>query len=201
MSAAKTHVVFDIGAVLVNWDPALAWIDDLGAEGTAAFLKRVNFDKLNLACDAGATFAQAAALLDDPEDARLLKQYVARYARTVPGKIARSWDALYALKAAGYPVSAITNWSAETWPEGCKVHPELAEVFDTTIVSGQIGMVKPSTAIFYHFCTEAGATPADCLFIDDGLHNCLGARAAGMDTIHFTGPDALETGLKTRGLL
>ena len=63
------HVVFDIGAVLVDWDPALAWVDVLGREETDAFLKRINFDKLNLACDAGATFAEAAALLDDPEDA------------------------------------------------------------------------------------------------------------------------------------
>ena len=195
-----THVVFDIGAVLVEWDPSLAWVDDLGADGAAAFLERIGFDKLNLACDAGASFTQAAALIADPEDARLLGQYVARYALTVPRKIARSWQMLHALKAAGHPVSAITNWSAETWPEGCKVHPELGEVFETTIVSGRVGMIKPSTAIFRHFCTEAGVAPAECLFIDDGLHNCLGARAAGMDAIHFTGPDALEAGLEKRGL-
>lgn len=196
-----THIVFDIGAVLVDWDPALAWLDDLGAEGTAAFLKRVNFDKLNLACDAGASFTEAAGLLDDPEDARLLAQYVERYERTVPRKITRSWEMLYALKEAGRTVSAITNWSAETWPEGCKVHPELGQVFSTTVVSGQIGMIKPSAAIYRHFCATAGVNPMDCLFIDDGPHNCLGAMSVGMDAIHFTGPDALETGLKTRGLL
>jgi len=194
------HVVFDIGAVLVEWDPALAWIDDLGPEATADFLSRVRFEKLNLACDAGVSFGQAAALLEDAEDARRLAQYVERYALTVPRKIDRSWDMLYALKDAGHAVSAITNWSAETWPEGCSVHPELTQVFETTIVSGQVGMIKPSVAIFRHFCATAGVAPEACLFIDDGLHNCLGARAAGMDAIHFTGPDALENGLKTRGL-
>ncbi|MEM7470485.1 MAG: HAD family phosphatase [Pseudomonadota bacterium] len=195
------HVVFDIGAVLVDWDPALAWIDDLGRTETDAFLKRINFDKLNLACDAGATFAEAAILLDDPEDAARLRQYVERYAQTVAHKIQDTWDILYALKEKSVRVFAITNWSAETWPEGCKVHPELAEVFETTVVSGQVGMIKPSVEIYRHFCAKAGVEPADCIFTDDGLHNCLGARAAGMDAIHFTGPEALAAGLKTRGLL
>jgi len=195
------HVVFDIGAVLVEWDPVLAWIDTLGAAETRAFLDRIGFDKLNYACDAGATFAQAAQMLSDAQDVAHLSQYVARYPLTVPNKIEGTWDILYALKDTGVRVFAITNWSAETWPEGCKVHPELADVFETTIVSGQVGMVKPSVAIFQHFCTAAGVKAEDCIFTDDGLHNCLGARAAGMDTIHFTGPDVLEAGLKDRGLL
>ena len=195
------HVVFDIGAVLVDWDPALAWVDDLGLEETDAFLKRINFDKLNLACDAGATFAEAAALLSDPADATRLTQYVERYTLTVPHKIKGTWDILYDLKAKGVRIFAITNWSAETWPVGCKIHPELAEVFETTVVSGQVGMIKPSVEIYRHFCSKAGVDAADCIFTDDGLHNCLGAKAAGMDAIHFTGPEALAAGLKTRGLL
>lgn len=195
------HVVFDIGAVLVEWDPALAWLGDLGQAETDAFLKRINFDKLNLSCDAGATFAEAAALLDDPEDATRLAQYVERYALTVPYKIQGTWDILYDLKAKGVRIFAITNWSAETWPEGCKIHPELAEVFETKVVSGQAGLIKPSVEIYRHFCTKAGVDVADCIFTDDGLHNCLGAKAAGMDAIHFTGPEALAAGLKTRGLL
>ncbi|SMR82119.1 2-haloacid dehalogenase [Aliiroseovarius halocynthiae] len=195
------HVVFDIGAVLIDWNPALAWSDELGEAEARAFLDRAHFDKLNYACDAGATFAEAAGLLPDADDAARLAQYVERYGRTVPAKIAGTWDILYALKDAGVRVFAITNWSAETWPEGCKVHPELAEVFETTIVSGQVGMVKPSVAIYQHFCAKAGVKPADCIFTDDGLHNCLGAKAAGMDAIHFTGPDALAAGLKTRGIL
>ncbi|MCY4334459.1 MAG: hypothetical protein OXC60_07265 [Litoreibacter sp.] len=50
------HVVFDIGAVLVDWDPALAWADELGAAESQSFLERIKFEKLNLACDAGAKF-------------------------------------------------------------------------------------------------------------------------------------------------
>lgn len=195
------HVVFDIGGVLIDWQPHLAWSDALGVEGAIAFMDRVGFEKLNLTCDAGATFAQAAAEIADPADAALLNQYVERYARTVPNKLTETWDILYALKNAGVSIHAITNWSAETWVEGCKTHPELLEVFETTVVSGEIGVIKPSIEIYRLLCERANIAAKDCIFTDDGLHNCVGAKAAGMDAIHFTSAAALRAGLEARGVL
>lgn len=194
-------VVFDIGGVLVNWQPHLAWVDELGEEGARAFMDRVSFDKINTACDGGATFAQGADLIEDPADSASLAQYVTRYTRTVPDKLTETWDILYALKDKGVAIHAITNWSAETWPEGLKIHPELGEAFDTTVVSGQIGIMKPSTEIYRTLCGRAKVRPEQCVFIDDGLHNCLGAKAAGMDAIHFTGAVDLRGNLEKRGLL
>lgn len=194
-------VIFDIGGVLVDWQPHLAWVDDLGEDGARAFMARTGFDKINFACDGGARFAQAAADLPDPEDARRLAQYVDRYAVTVPDKLTATWDILYELQSRGTPLHAITNWSAETWPEGLKVHPELGTVFGTTVVSGTVGLLKPSVQIYQLLCERAGVSPGQCVFIDDGLHNCIGAKAAGMDAIHFTGADALRQALRNRGLL
>lgn len=194
-------VVFDIGGVLIDWQPHLAWVDEMDAVEAQAFMDRIAFDKLNLACDAGATFALAASQIADPADAARLGRYVERYQHTVPAKITGTWDILYALKDAGTSVHAITNWSAETWPEGCKAHPELLEVFGTTVVSGEVGVIKPSTEIYALLCHRTDIAPQRCVFIDDGLHNCIGARAAGMDAIHFTGPDALRTELEARSLL
>lgn len=170
-------VIFDIGGVLVDWQPHLAWADELGEDGARAFIDRVGFDKINFACDGGARFAQAASLIEDPEDASRVAQYVAQYTRTVPDKL------------------------TETWPEGLKVHPELGEVFGTTVVSGQLGILKPSTEIYKTLCERAHVRPDQCVFTDDGLHNCLGARAAGMDAIHFTGAADLRSNLEKRGLL
>lgn len=194
-------VVFDIGGVLVDWQPHLAWADELGEDGARAFLERINFDKINFACDGGASFTAAARDLPDPEDGARLAQYVARYVDTVPEKVPGSWELLYRLKDAGVPVHAITNWSAETWPEGVKAHPELGQVFETTVVSGQVGILKPSTEIYRLLCARADVAPERCVFIDDGLHNCIGAKAAGMDAIHFTGADVLQRELGKRGLL
>ncbi|MEL6960953.1 MAG: HAD family phosphatase [Pseudomonadota bacterium] len=195
------HVVFDIGAVLVEWKPELAWAGELGLDGARAFMDRIGFDKINLACDAGASFLKASKEIADPEDAARLERYVSLYHLTVPEKIAGTWDCLYDLKDRSVSLHAITNWSAETWPEGLKVHPELDEVFETTIVSGQVGMIKPSVAIFQLLCDRAGVAPESCIFIDDGLHNCIGAKAAGMDAIHFTKPDALRASLEAKGVL
>ncbi|CRK76099.1 Alpha-D-glucose-1-phosphate phosphatase YihX [Nereida ignava] len=194
-------VVFDIGGVLIDWQPHLAWVDEMDAVEAQAFMDRIAFDKLNLACDAGATFALAASQIADPADAARLGRYVERYQHTVPAKITGTWDILYALKDARTSVHAISNWSAETWPEGCKAHPELLEVFDTIVVSGEVGVIKPSTEIYALLCHRTDIAPQRCVFIDDGLHNCIGARAAGMDAIHFTGPDALRTELEARSLL
>ncbi|MFL4469863.1 HAD-IA family hydrolase [Tateyamaria armeniaca] len=194
-------VVFDIGAVLVDWQPHLAWVDDLGEDGAKAFMSRINFDKINVACDAGARFGDAAALLDDVGDAAHLNRYVAQYTKTVPNKIAGTWDILYELRAAQVPLHTITNWSAETWPEGVKAHPELGEVFGETVVSGEVGMIKPSIEIYRLLCDRAEIAPERCVFIDDSLHNCLGAKAAGMDAIHFTGAQELRPALQARGLL
>ncbi len=92
-------------------------------------------------------------------------------------------------------------WSAETWPERVKAHPELGEVFETTAVSGQVGIIKPSVAIFRRFCDQADVSADHCIFIDDGLHNCMGAKAVGMDAIHCTNPNALRASLKAKGVL
>ncbi|WP_298849663.1 HAD family phosphatase [uncultured Ruegeria sp.] len=195
-------VVFDIGNVLIRWDPHLAWLEEMGSrEAVAEFLTRIDFLERNLRADGGEVFADLAAELDDAEDRQRLSVYVERYGATVPNKIEGTWQLLYRLKEQGTPVHAITNWSAETWPVGVGAHPELGDVFGVTVVSGQEKLLKPRPEIFHLLCERAGLPPESCIFIDDGLHNVEGARAVGMDGIHFTTPQALEGALIERGLL
>jgi len=197
-----SNVVFDIGGVLVNWVPHLAWVEALGSETEAqAFIERTGFKARNVRADGGAFFADLAAEIADPADAAHFAQYVALYQKTLPSLIQGSWDILDRLRAQGTPVHAITNWSAETWPEGVKAHPRLGKAFDVLVVSGQEGIIKPDARIFDILCTRAGVMQQECVFIDDSYHNVEGARAAGMDAIHFTDPANLETELKSRGLL
>ena len=195
-------VVFDIGGVLVDWQPHLAWMDEMGSRAEVdAFMARVGFKDRNVRADNGERFEDLAEELSDPDDARLLRAYVPNYQRTVQNRIEKSWEILDQLKQNGTPVHAITNWSAETWPEGLKAQPRLGEVFGVTVVSGQEGIMKPDARIFRMLCERAGIAPEDGIFIDDGPHNVDGARAVGMDGIHFTSPQALSEALKTRGVL
>lgn len=195
-------IVFDIGNVLIRWDPVPAFLPDLGsAARVAAFMARIDFDARNLRADAGASFAALAPELPYPADRALLAAYPARFAATVKDQITGSWALLDRLGREGLQIHAITNWSAETWPEGIRVHPRLGSAFDTVVVSGRVGMVKPDPAIFRLFCDRAGLAPADCLFIDDNARNCAGAESIGMQAEVFTNPAALEAALIARGLL
>ncbi|WP_424964792.1 HAD family hydrolase [Dinoroseobacter sp. S375] len=199
---SATEIVFDIGGVLVDWDPHLAWIEDLGSrDAVAEFIARTDFMARNTRADGGASFADLAAEIADPTDRALFAKYVARYGRTVPEVIPGTWDLLDRLAAKGHGIHAITNWSAETWPEGVRAHPRLGEVFDTLIVSGVERLLKPGPEIFALFCHRAGVAARACLFIDNTYENVAGARAAGMDAVHFTTPEALEADLVAQGLL
>lgn len=195
-------VIFDIGHVLVHWDPELAFLPELGTRAAAtAFLQRVDFRARNYRADGGISFADLAAELDDPADAALLARYPQRMGLTIDQPISGTWDIVDALRARGTPLHAITNWSAETWPAGLAAHPRLAEVFGTIIVSGQERMVKPQPEIFHLMCARTGLAPQDCIFIDDAPANVEGARAVGMAAHHFTTPEALRADLTERGLL
>ncbi|WBU64381.1 HAD family hydrolase [Paracoccus aerodenitrificans] len=195
-------IVFDIGNVLVDWDPIPAFLPDLGSEDAVHdFMARVDFSGRNLRADAGVPFAELAAELSDPQDAALLAAYPSRFATTITQAIEGTWDLMERLRGKGLEIHAITNWSAETWPEGVKAHPRLAEAFQTIVVSGMVGMVKPDPAIYEYFCKQAGLAAADCLFIDDKPENCAAAEAVGMQAEIFTSPEKLEAALTARGLL
>lgn len=187
------NVVFDIGNVLVDWQPHAVWMDELGSsEAIDAFLKRIDFNARNLRCDHGETFADVAAELPDAEDARLLALYPSRFHLSVTGEVPGTWAIVDQLEASGVPLHAITNFSSETWPMGLKAHPRLGTMFGTTIVSGDVKQIKPNIDIYETFLSQSGL---------DKLENVEGAIASGMDAIHFTNAAALAIALKQKGLL
>ncbi|MFW2587416.1 HAD family hydrolase [Sagittula sp. SSi028] len=195
-----THIVFDIGNVLVDWQPRLAW-PELSEPEAADFMQRIDFGARNLRADHGERFADLAQELDRAEDRDRLNQYVPRYAQTVRDAVPGSWEIVDRLIARGLTLGAITNWSVETWPEGLKSHPRLAEIFDTLVISGKEKLIKPDPAIYRLYCARAQVAPQDCVFIDDKLENCEGARSIGMDAIHFTNAQDVAQALTERGLL
>lgn len=196
------HMVFDIGGVLLHWDPVAAFAPFCGGRQEAAdFMERVEFRAKNARADAGESFADLAQEIDDAEDRALFEGYVDAYPLSVTRKIKGTWALLDQLKHEGVHVHAITNWSAETWPRGLVEQPRLGKVFETVIVSGQEKLAKPDPAIFHLFCERAGVAPEECFFTDDGLHNVLAARAVGMQSAQFLSPKILRLDLRDRGLL
>ena len=80
--------------------------------------------------------------------------------------------------------------------------PALSPLFDGRVLcSAEFGVGKPDPAIFLRSAQRLGLPPSAILFIDDKATNVDGARAAGMDALHYGGPQALRVSLRERGLL
>jgi epoxide hydrolase-like predicted phosphatase len=96
-------------------------------------------------------------------------------------------EAVRAARAAGVRTGLISNsWTLDHYPR-----PLLAELFEGTIISGEVGIRKPTPRI-YEMGTEAiGVAPELCVFVDDLPFNLTPAEEMGMRTIHHT--DAAET--------
>ncbi len=94
-----------------------------------------------------------------------------------------------------YKVGMLSNIGAK-WYE--QLVPEyVRELFDVTVLSNEIGMVKPYPEIFEYLINQLGMKPDEVLFIDDILDNCEGARAVGISAIHYTNFSALKQNLQT----
>ncbi|MGL4975121.1 MAG: HAD family hydrolase, partial [Bosea sp. (in: a-proteobacteria)] len=103
------------------------------------------------------------------------------------------------LKALGKPVYAITNFSAEKWAESTIRFPVL-NLFDGAVVSAHERVVKPDPAIYRVLFERYNLAAEDCIFIDDSATNIAGARAVGMQTVHFIEPIDLAVELARLGV-
>jgi HAD superfamily hydrolase (TIGR01509 family) len=196
--------VFDVGNVLIEWDPRHVYRDLFPGEPDAMswFLDTICTAAWNLAQDAGRTWAEAVGQLVAvyPEWRAEIEAYDKRWQDMVPGVIDGSVAILDRLRQDGVRLFAITNFSSEKFVESARRFP-FFDWFDGIVVSGDDRLLKPDLPIFRLLCARYGMAAADCVFIDDNAANVAGAQAAGMTAIHFSDPDALERALRGLGFL
>lgn len=197
-------VVFDLGKVLIDWDPRYLYRRHFGADvaGMEDFLSSVCTMEWHTRCDAGIPMAenvrQLAAL--HPDKAQLIEAWDREWPAMFAGAIAGTVSLLETLHARGVPLYAITNYPADKWNEGLAQFPFLAR-FRDILVSGIERLAKPDPAIFALAIRRFGIDPAASLFIDDLAANVAAAAGAGFQTHHFKGPEGLQAALVERGLL
>lgn len=93
--------------------------------------------------------------------------------------------------AQGVAMHVLSNYPV--WYRWIEERLELSRYVRWSFVSCQLGLRKPEAAIFEHAARSLGVPTSACLFIDDRAANCEGARATGMQALHFQGdPAALE---------
>jgi len=197
------NVVFDIGNVLVHWEPRALYRKLFATEDEVEwFIGNVCTHDWNVEQDLGRSFADGvkALSLRFPEHAEAIAAYDLRWHETVLGAIDGSVQILEELSARGTPLYAITNFNQDKFKETLTRFPFL-KLFRDTVVSGDERMIKPDPAIYRLLLQRNGLAAESCVFIDDSLKNVKGAEALGMKAIHFTGPDALRAELVAIGAL
>jgi 2-haloacid dehalogenase len=201
MTIAPSNIVFDVGNVLIEWDPRNLYrriFDDPAR--MEWFLGNVFTPAVNLECDRGLAFADAVAMVTarHPEHEDAIRAFDARWPEMIPGPIAGSVALLEAIRRKGIPDYAITNFSREKFPLAA-ARFDFLRGFRTIVVSGEEGIVKPDRAIYELFLSRAGLAAESCVFIDDSPANVAGARDAGMHALHFRGPEILRADLRALG--
>jgi 2-haloacid dehalogenase len=200
----RNIVVFDLGGVLVDWDPRHLYRKLLRNDEAAMehFLASVCTDEWNRAQDAGRSFAEGARLLkrQHPDKAELIDAYGARFDEMMAGPIVGSVEIVAELRDRGTLLYGLTNWSAETYPLALKRF-EFLTWFRGILVSGEVGATKPDPRIYALMLARFAIDPQRAVYIDDNAANAEAARRFGIHGIHFTTPDALREELVRLALL
>jgi 2-haloacid dehalogenase len=196
-------VVFDLGNVLITWDPYPAIAKAVGREQAARFLADGTFDFMawNHQQDAGRSWdgGEDAAVRSHPHWEEAIRAYRANFGDSLVAAIEDSVQILRELHAAGIPLYGLTNWSMELFPVARERFDFLA-LFEDIIVSGEEGVAKPDPEIFDILAERIGHTLVGCIFIDDSPANVEAAGEAGLDAILFTDTGHLRRDLLVRGL-
>jgi 2-haloacid dehalogenase len=194
-------VVFDIGNVLVEWQPEAYFSRVVGAERTKAFFNAVPIHRIHHKVDEGARFSTILEAAEDyPDFESELRMWVEDWSKLTGGVIAHSVRLLRALRAKGIPVWALSNFGEEPFDISCEDHPFLTE-FDGSVISGRIGVAKPDVEIYEALEEATGVLRSRLLFTDDRAENIAVAKARGWQTHLFEGPEGWAKALVEAGLL
>jgi 2-haloacid dehalogenase len=201
-AAVPSTVVFDLGGVLIEWDPRHLYRRLLPEDQVEPFLDEIGFAAWNHAQDAGGSWATAVDELAAryPQHRELIAAYPARFPETLAGPVPGSVEVLRDLHATGVRLLGLTNWSAETYPHA-EATFEFLTLFEDIVVSGAEGIAKPDPAVFALLVDRYRLDPAATVFVDDSPANVAAAAAAGLRALRFTAADTLRADLSRLGLL
>lgn len=203
MAPQITAVVFDLGGVLIDWDPRYLYrtlFDDEAA--MEEFLATIKTQDWNRAQDAGRPWAEAVEELAQrhPEKRDLIEAYWRRWPETLGDAIQPTVALLDELRSTGIRLYALSNWSGETFPMARPRYPFL-EWFDGIVISGDERLAKPDSRIFEVLLERYGLAAAETLFIDDHVPNVEAAAALGFTALRFVGATDLRADLERLGIL
>lgn len=202
MPNVKT-LVFDLGKVLIDWDPRYLYRKLIPDESEMDFfLAEICSPEWNAQMDRGKSFQEAVDELAVvyPKYSKQIQAYYSRWEEMILGPIQGTVKILERLREAGYPLAALSNWSAETYPKVANRFA-LLKLFDPLVISGEVGLIKPDPEIYNYLLKKINREAKDCIFIDDSESNIRTAEEMGFISIHFSSPEELGRNLEELGVL
>ncbi|MEO0498466.1 MAG: HAD family phosphatase [Pseudomonadota bacterium] len=196
------HIVYDIGKVLIRYDPQRAYLDLIpDAEKRAWFLSNVCTNDWNLEQDRGRPWVDAEAKLiaQHPQWETEIRAFRSNWHMMVHDRIADSVALFEGLLDAGHDVTLLTNFASDTFRQAQDMFPFLKHARGVT-VSGDVKLIKPDHAIYDLHAKTFDLDPAATIFIDDSLPNVQAARDAGWRSEQFTDTPTWRAALARYGV-
>lgn len=200
MQKPVSTIIFDLGGVLIDWNPRYLYRKIFSTEEEVTwFLENICTSDWNDEQDAGRSFEEATRELiaKHPEFEEAISAWYARWQETISGPIQGTVDVLKGIRdASRFKLYALTNWSSETFP-WAMANFDFLHWFEGIVVSGVEKTRKPRAEFFQILFDRYNITPTEALFIDDNVKNIEGARSIGLNTIIFKDPEQLRQELRT----
>lgn len=197
-------VIFDVGKVLVEWDPRYLYNKLIpSAREREVFLRDVVTHAWHFQHDAGRPFAETSAELcaQFPHHRALIEAWGPRFNETIPHLIPGMADVVAELATNKVPLFAITNFSGEFWKPFVAREAALFANFRKILVSGNEKLVKPDAAIYQLALRRFGLSNREGMFVDDRRENVEAAERNGFAGHVFVDVPILRAALVENGLL
>lgn len=196
-------LLFDLGNVLVEWNPAYLYEKIFtNGEQLQYFLENICTGEWHTQQDAGRDIQEATEALvqQHPEWEPQIRAFYSRWKEMFRGAIEGSVEILRELKEKGYKLYALSNWNADLFKQTEADFPFL-HLFDGIILSGEVKMVKPNIEIYTLLLHQFSIKPEQALFIDDRKDNIKAAQELGIRSILFQSPEGLREALTKLDIL
>ncbi|WP_299027091.1 HAD family phosphatase [uncultured Sulfitobacter sp.] len=195
-------VVFDIGNVLIEWQPERFFDAEIGEARRLAMFAAIDLHAMNDRVDSGETFHEVIH-----ETARAYPEFKSevmiwhdRWIEMAAPVIDHSLRLMKALQTKKIPVFSLTNFGIQTMVIARKEYAFLSQ-FDRDFISGHMGVIKPDPRIYEMLEQGSGLSGTDLLFTDDRPDNIAAAKARGWQTHLFEYPQGWADRLVDAGLL
>jgi 2-haloacid dehalogenase len=200
MAAAINTIIFDLGGVLLDWNPLYVYDDNYfeSQEKRDYFFSKVCTGEWNEEQDAGRPISEGTEELIKkfPDWEQPIRDFYGRWTDMLHGSIPETVEILRKLKQSGkYKLYALTNWQAELFQIALVRHSFLYW-FDGRLVSGVEKTRKPFPEFYHLLLSRYKIDAASAVFIDDNLRNVAAGEAVGIKSIHFQSPAQLAAALK-----